>query len=262
MFFLSSTFPHGPRSIYLFIMSISAYLFTISASWGCYFVDVNATFSAKSNSGGQIFDDYSAGFGLYSYEDGAENSDNKFNWLCYTYSDEQKDRLDSKFKTAVSFATMANIFVGIAMVFLIFTCCVQFTLPMMKILGVLMLIGSFCQVFTFLVFSSDLCSEFECTFYLGAGMSIAAVLVALASGILAFFVPGSVEPFTSEQGGPAREPFQPGTVTETETIMPDGSTKITRTTVNFDNSKTIEETVYDPPGGNDQYYDETAAVHT
>ena len=90
-------------------------------------------------------------------------------------------------------------------------------------------------------------------------MSIAAVLVALATGIVTCCLPASVEPFTSEITGPTREPFQPGTITETETIMPDGSTKITRTTVNFDHSKTIEETVYDPAGG-EQYHDEPDAL--
>ena len=238
-------------------MSISAYLFTISASWGCYFVDVDATFSAKENSKGELFDDYSAGFGLFSYEDGAENRDSGFNWVCYTYSDEQMDKLDSTFKSARSFAVAANVFVGIAMIVLLSTCCIQFSLPMVRITGIMMLIGSACQVFTFLVFSSDLCNDYDCKFYWGAGMSIAAVLVALACGIVAFYVPPSVEPFTSELGGAAREPFQPGTITETETILPDGTTKITRTTVNLDNSKTIEETVYDPP---EEYHDEPDAV--
>lgn len=248
------TFPHGQRSIYLFILSISAFLFTISASWGCYFVDVNATFSAKLESKGQIFEEYTAGFGLFSYEDGTEESDSNFEWMCYAYSEEQLANLDGNFIAARSFAVMANIFVGMAMLFLLCTCWVQYDLSMMRVLGVLMLIGSFCQVFTFLVFGSDLCDRFDCDFYLGAAMSLGSVLVSLVSGILAFYIPASVEPFTSETY--SREPFQPGTITETETIMPDGSTKITKTTVNFDHSKTIEETVYDPPAGSNTYRDE------
>jgi len=257
------TFPHGQLSIYLFVTSISAYLFAISASWGCYFVDVNATFSSRQGSNGQIYFDHNAGFGLFSYEDGFEEKDNKFNWVCYAYSQDQLDNLDSTFKAARAIAVAANAMIGLSMIFLLLTCCVQFSPVALKLIGALVIAGGFFQAITFIVFQSELCSDpFECQFYLGAGICIAASATALITGFVTVCLPRGVEPFLSEVGGPVNEPFEPGTVTETETIMPGGTTKITRTTVNQDGSKTIEETVYDPPSGgteqfdDDEYYDD------
>mmetsp|Transcript_14179 Transcript_14179/g.39242 ORF Transcript_14179/g.39242 Transcript_14179/m.39242 type:complete len:263 (+) Transcript_14179:108-896(+) len=255
------TFPHGQRSIFLFISSISAYLFAISASWGCYFIDVNATLSSREGSGGRLYDDFGAGFGLFSYEDGFDNKENNFNWICYAYSDEQLENLDSSFKTARGIAVVANAMIGVAMIFFLCTCCVQFSPVALKLIGALMVSGGIAQFMTFIVFSSDLCSDpYECKFYLGAFICIAAAVTAIVTGIFANCLPASVEPFTSDTGGKAREPFEPGTVTETETIMPDGTTKITRTTVNQDGSKTIEETVYDPPGADDDHFEDDEAL--
>mmetsp|Transcript_4437 Transcript_4437/g.5812 ORF Transcript_4437/g.5812 Transcript_4437/m.5812 type:complete len:273 (-) Transcript_4437:422-1240(-) len=243
------TFPHGHLSIYLFITSISAYLFAISSSWGCYFIDVDATLSSREGSSGELFDDHSAGFGLFSYEDGFKSDGEKFNWICYAYNQEQLDSLDSTFQTARAIAVVANVMIGVSMLFLILTCCVQYSPVFLKLIGALMISGGIAQGATFIIFQSDLCSgdPFSCKFYLGAGICIAAVITCWVTGIIAVLLPASVAPFNLENGGPTREPFEPGTVTETETIMADGTTKITRTTVNQDGSKTIEETVYDPP---------------
>lgn len=249
------TFPHGHLSIYMFITAISAFLFALSASFSCYFLDINASFSSREGSGGELIlnnpitdESVSSTVGLFMYEDGYKSGDDKFNWVCYVYDDEQVDFLDSNFKTARFMGAVAIGVLGISMILLALTCCVQYQSFALKLAGILMIVGGFCQCATFIIFQSDLCSDpFECKFYLSAGICIAAVLTAWATGVLAMLLPPSVEPFTSEDGGPAREPFEPGTVTETETIMPDGTTKITRTTVNPDGSKTIEETVYDPP---------------
>jgi len=217
---------------------------------------VNATFSSREGSNGRLFQDSEAAFGLFSYEDGFE-SDGDFNWICYAYSDEQLDQLDSTFKTARGIAVVANAMIGLSMIFIAFQCCIQYSPVALKLMGALMVAGGICQAATFTIFQSDLCSDpYECKFYLGAGICIAAVITALITGILTTCLPRAVEPFASDNGGRAREPFEPGTVTETETIMPDGTTKITRTTVNQDGSKTIEETVYDAPGADEQFDDD------
>ena len=185
--------------------------------------------SSRDGSGGQLFPEHSAGFGLFSYEDGFKSEDEKFNWMCYAYNQDQLDALDSTFKTAHTIDVVASVMIGVSMLLLVLTCCIQYSPVALKIIGALVISGCVMQAATFIIFQSDLCSDpFTCKFYLGAGICIAAVVTCWVTGIIVVLLLPSVAPFSFEDGGPPREPFEPGTVTETETIMPDGTTKITK----------------------------------
>lgn len=248
----------------MFITAISAALFSVSSTFGCYYVQVDATYSSRDGNAARLFttdpetgEGMKSSIGLYMYED-AFKTEGKFNWVCYPYEQEKIDTFDDSFQTARAVGIVGVAVLGIAMIFLTMTCSVQYRLWFLRLSGILMIVGGAFQAATFIIYQSDLCSDFDCQLYLSGYIAIACAITAWATAILAFCLPPSVEPFTHEYDGPARDPFEPGTVTETETSMPDGTTKITRTTVNPDGSKTIEETVYDPPtmDGDEEQFDD------
>ena len=144
---------------------------------------------------------------------------------------------------------MANVFTGISMILLIFASCFEFSASVLRGVGCLLTSGSLFQCLSFLIFASNvLCDDpLNCEIYVGAGFSIAAALVAMVCSIVCFQLPPAHDEFEDPRPGieqPA--PFQPGTVTKTETDMPDGTKKITKTTVHGDGSQTVEEAIIDP----------------
>lgn len=62
---------------------------------------------------------------------------------------------------------------------------------------------------------------YNATFSVGSGLAIGAACLALITGLLIISAPLAQSPI--EQAGV--QPFAPGTVTKTETVMPDGSRK-------------------------------------
>lgn len=122
------------------------------------------------------------GIGLYSYED-LQNTRQ-----CYVYSQAALDHfLDPPFKAARAFAVMANLCTGVTMICLICLSCMSFTKLVMKMVGCLSLLGGLFQCFTLLIFASEICTKGGgCTFYIGAGLSIAAALLAMINGCFIF----------------------------------------------------------------------------
>jgi len=237
-------FPHGKVSIYTMILGIATYLFSQSSTGGCYYVEVHAELSEVSGIF-SIIPGRKSGFGLLSYEDQYRNTGE---WTCYYYTDEMLDNFDAAFKAARAFGITANVLTGIGMILLILASCFEFSASALRGLGCMLIAASFFQCLTFLIFASDvLCDDpLNCSVYVGAGFSIAAALVAMVCSIVCFQLPPAHDPFEDPRPGieqPA--PFQPGTVTKTESTMPDGGKKITKTTVHGDGSQTVEETIID-----------------
>lgn len=205
------------------ILSICAFISIAAAVNGCFYVRIN----------GQ-------GVGLFSFEDPSFGSD----FSCTSYSSRVVDNFDSGFKAARAFGVMAYICIGIGMILTIMAACMEFSPAALKGTGMLFMLGSIFALITFSVFSSFICGGSVCDFYAGAGLVIVTMFLAVFAGLVCFKLPPAKEP-TQDMTMPAQETPAPGTETTTEVVMPDGTKKITKTTVNADGSKTVEETVTD-----------------
>ena len=105
-------------------LALSAAFMSLCAVWGCYFIQVNESFTSMSgNEGLTSLTEGKAGWGLFTYEDGRRTEDDH-DWKCYRYSDEQEDLLDDPFATAQLVGFVSNVLLGIAaLLFLLGSCC-------------------------------------------------------------------------------------------------------------------------------------------
>lgn len=214
----------------------------LSSTWGCYYVEMDATFSR--NFPGPI-PELKSGVGLFSYEDVLDFDNKNSQIACYYYTSSHLDSMDASFKTARAFGILGNIFAGMGMISLIAISCVDYPTTFLRLIGFFMLCAGICQSLTFLIFNAGICDDFDCGFFIGAGMAIGGVLVSLvAAGVIAQIPPSSEATLGGNHGQPVA--FAPGTKTVTETVLDDGTKKIITTTVHADGSKTIEEEILVP----------------
>jgi hypothetical protein len=227
------------------ILSIVSYICHIIASNLCSYVQVNGALFDFPPYGSSGFGGEKYGVGLFSYEDQFESD-----WTCSAYSREMIDDasyFDAGFKTARAFAIMSNVFVGVGMICLMVSACVEFTPKGMKLLGFLFGAGSLCELLTFSFFASSVCDDFgSCHFHVGAGFAIIGMTLSFVTALVTLKIPPAKE--TTFEGVPAPKVALPeaGTKTVTETDLPDGTKKITETIVNADGSQTVTETVVLP----------------
>jgi hypothetical protein len=246
-FVYCSSWPHGKTSVFAMILSIVSYICHILASNLCSYVQVNGVLFdfppyglSSSGRGGAKY-----GVGLFSYEDQFESE-----YTCTAYSSNMIDNasyFDAAFKTARAFAIMANVFVGVGMICLCISACVEFTPTAMKLLGFLFGAGSLFELLTFSFFASSVCDDFgSCHFYVGASFSIISTTLSFITALVTLKIPPAKE--TTFEGVPAPILALPeaGTKTVTETYTPDGTKKITETMVNADGTQTVTETVVLP----------------
>jgi hypothetical protein len=249
-------FPHGKGSILALLLALITVAFSYSASGGCFYVQVGASLTTA---GPVIAPGVSAGWGLYSFEDatplaGTYNTTDA-NYTCYAYTSEQIDEMDSPFRAARIFAMFGNGFLAISMFLLLISSCMQFNQGGLLAIVTMLLMGGTFYCLTFIFYASNLiCGQYGCDFSIGSGLAIGAILFAFLTAAIVSKLPGGESsPFredeapmpASQQSQSQSQPqaFAPGTQTITETIMPDGTKKITKTTVNANGSKTVEETV-------------------
>jgi hypothetical protein len=201
-------------------------------------------------------------------------------FVCLSYSSEQMENLvDTPWKAARVFSILAIALNGVSMLFLIAASCVKYHPVVYSGIATSSILGSFCIMFTFLMFASDTLSQYNPKFWLGGGMALLGFLCALGTGICCLLVAPqtsvktynlsssasrsaapsdgnkiSVVPKRNFPAPPRNsslsprpeqgpEAFAPGTETVTESILPDGSKKVTTTRVDYDGSKTITETI-------------------
>ena len=118
--------------------------------------------------------------------------------------------------------------------------CFAFNPGASRFLAVISFIGSICELFTFLIFLTDLCWQNTCKFNVGAGLAFVSSLLSFVNLVLVF----KLQPMTSKEtnmlyGAPG---LTPGTTLVSEASLLDGSQKIVKATVNADGSQTVEET--------------------
>jgi hypothetical protein len=254
-------FPHGKGSICALILALITVVFSYSASGGCYFVQVGASLTTA---GPVIAPGVSAGWGLLSFEDATalSNSTNAtsddVDYACYVYTEEQLDEMDAPFRAARIFAMFGNGFLAISMFLLLISSCMQFNQGGLLAIVTMLLIGGTFYCLTFIFYASNLiCGQYGCEFQIGSGLAIGAILFAfITAAVVAKLPADSRGPFREGEAPmpvqqqhqqqsqlQASQAYAPGTQTISETVMPDGTKKITKTTVNADGSKTVEETV-------------------
>lgn len=227
-------------------LSIIGYVLMINATWTCnyFLIDGYLTYN-----GTYFVSDPSQqkGVGLFSFQ-GLDPEYNQY-WYCYQYSQSQLQNsgfLDGPFKAGLAMGILANICLGITMVAMLAIGCVSFAMSAIKVIGILCMFGSLFAILTFVTFGSALRdSPYNATFFIAPGVAIAASVVAFITGVIVLMLPPAkpADPYESE---PTPQPYEPGTETVTETTMPDGTKKITKTKVNPDGSQTVEETVIKP----------------
>ena len=230
------------------VLAIVGYVLMINATWTCnYFLtDGYVTYNSSEYFVVDTDGTQRGGVGLFSFQ-GVDDTGQY--WYCYRYNEDQVQNsgfLDGPFKAASALGIISNICLGITMVLMIAIGCIALSPTAITFVGCLCLFGSLCSVLTFVAFASDLTKPpYNGTFFIGPGVAIAAALVSLATGVVVLKIPpaSDADPFMGE---PEPQPFQPGTVTVSETTMPDGTKKVTKTTVNPDGSQTVEETVITP----------------
>lgn len=226
-------------------LALSAAFMSLCATWGCYFIQVDHSFSTLGGEGLTPLEDGKAGWGLFTFEDGRRDLEDH-DWKCYRYSDEQEAKLDDPFMTAQILGLVANVLLGIAALLFILASCCAFPRLIVLVTCIIELLGGLCMGATLLVFSTEFCSDpYSCRFYAGALFAILATVVALINCVVMYTLQPAKYLFDEPIRDGSMVAFSPGTETVTETRMMDGSRKITKTTTHDDGAQTIEDTVYD-----------------
>lgn len=132
------------------------------------------------------------------------------------------------------------------MILSFFMACFSFDTSWTKLCGWCLLLASLFEFLTFTGFASGICEGNQCTFSIGAGLAIlGGVNAFLTAGIFMKIQPYQAPP-TAGLAIPGGD-LAPGTVQVTEEMLPDGTKKTIKTTVNEDGSRVVEETVEVPP---------------
>lgn len=222
------------------LLSVCTYICVLISTNACFYVQIEGFLVDVPPNFGVSSVSRTSGVGLFTYQD---RFDSDFTCSAYT-SDMVEDApyFDASFTTARVFGGLANGFIALSMVLLIVMSCMEFAPAAIKGVGCMLIAGSVFELLTFTIFGSDLCEQFtSCKFSVGAGFAIAAFTLSFMTGMLCFKIP-PVKERENFMPPPAPQP-QVGTQTTTEVIMPGGTKKVTKTTVNADGSKTVEETV-------------------
>lgn len=261
-----SIFPNGPIGIIALIFAIVGYLLGATANNSCFYVSVDLT--GVTGLDIQGLNDF--GFGLWSREDVVED-------YCVPYNqDDIDDFFDATWKAARAMAVIANICGGVTMIITICLSCVSIPKMFLNFTTFLSAAAGFFESLTFIAFSSDICQNFNCNFAWGAACAIGAIVVYFFNACLLYSIP---EYEREESDRPAAASTVPGTVNPppgsvsvTQTVLPDGTKKTIRTTINAgknpffcvrahrvrtttlsiyntfnaDGSKTVEETIEHP----------------
>ena len=227
-------------------LALSAAFMSLCATWGCYFIQVNHTFSTLGSEGLTSLGDGKAGWGLFTYEDGIRREDDN-DWKCYSYTDQQEDKLDDPFMVAQLMGLVANVLLGIAaLLFLLGSCC-AFPRTIVLATAFIEFLGGAALMCTLIVLSTEYCSgDYECRFYVGAFFAVLGSVVALINSCVMCTLKPAKYLFDPATKDGTLAAFSPGTETVTETRMFDGSRKVMKTTTHDDGAQTIEETVYAP----------------
>lgn len=231
------------------VFSFIAYAVGVTANNGCYYVTIDL--SEETDVDLPSIQDF--GFGLWSRQDNWDNHPfDTVIYYCVEYPQSDIDYFfDSKWKAARAMAILAGICGGVTFIICICLSCVSIqSKTFLHFTVFLSAAAGFFQSLTFIAFSSDICKEYGCSFGWCAGSAIAAMFLYWINAFILSRIPPYVGNEQEELYTPAAVPVTqdppPGSVSVTQTVLPDGTKKTIRTTVNADRSKTVEETIEYP----------------
>ena len=195
-----SKFPYGKsHTIIALIFSIAAYGCAVNTTYDCHLVSGDTAPALDSifryPPQGQTF-----GLGLSRFEETFQNDD------CVTGTQSAYDKiLDVKWKAAAWMAVCANVCLRISMISIICMTCMALPAKIIKVIGLLLFFGFFFESLVFIIYSSDVCRTFACSFSARSGTGVAAMILALLSAAVVCNFP------------PYVDDFLPGTIQDTET---------------------------------------------
>ena len=237
-------------SAWALLFALVAFSLTVCASYGCFYVSVTIPDGTKI--GGFTFEG-SMGFGFVSHSTNGYQINgitySSGNYECTPWSSDAMDHLfDAAWTTARVFGVLAYVCIGISMLAAFVMSCMSFSKNLIRVFTGLLFLGSLCELLTFVAFASSVCTDYNCKFDTGAGLAIGGSIAAFIAGILFSKIPladrdDDFIPAVISSGGGGEAP---GTVTVQETVEPDGTKKIVKTTVNEDGSKTVVESIERP----------------
>lgn len=237
-----SVFPHGRRSVFVLLASLVAYFLNGSSAGTCYYMEVDSLDGPLLS-----FDPVWVG-------PAGHNLDNSW---CDPWSDtERQFYFDSAMDTGFGMASASGLLALICAIGACVLSCATCETCCLKCLGVSFIVeGIFCLL-SLIVLSSEFCDKYNCTFGIGAGLTIPAAIAAGVAG--GFFI--TTPPYVDAESGVIATPViastsavqeavtdaPPGSVQVVQEYLPDGSKKTIRTTVNTDGSMTVQETIETP----------------
>jgi len=229
-------FPHGKsHTLIALIFSIAAYGCAVNTAYDCHLVSGDAAAALEEGIFRYPPQGQTIGLGLFRFEDTFQNDE------CVTWTQNAYDNLlDNKWKASAWMAVCANVCLGISMISIICMTCMALPDKFIKVIGLLLFFGFFFESLVFIVYSSDVCTTFACSFSAGSGTGVAAIILALVSAAVVCKFPPYVDDFLP---GTVQDTETPGTVTIKTVMEPDGTKKTITTTVNPDGSHTVEEVI-------------------
>jgi len=262
------SYPHGTVSVFAGALAIFSWAITWTASGTCHFVQVDLGEQLVDNDitgfpSTREEEDQWLSFGLFVHEKYMDD-------YCTDYSSYQQDVLfDAKWRTARAFSGMADFFGFCVMVFTVLMACMATHPKFIRNLALACVLIGFLSIMMLVGLASQICKDmYECHLGRGTIYSIIGTTTWFMTAVCVAKIPppkmredgdgeeqrpinlNFQQELGSNGGGDATTPpevemakkLPPGTVTQTETILPDGTVTHLVTTVNKDGTQTETKT--------------------
>lgn len=133
--------------------------------------------------------------GLLSYQNTIPDS----NHLCISYSEQQVEEFDSFFRAARACSLLANMFLGVSVLFLMCMSCIAVRYSVVTILSGAVLLGGLLQGMTLLVYFSSFSCD-ACRVHFGSGLALLGAIASMACGGVVCHIPEAPYDYYDEDG--------------------------------------------------------------
>ena len=146
-----SSMPNGNKVWVMIAFSSLAWIFSIAATGQCTFMKRVVEYSLKESEAKHPLFHESRGVGFYGWEAASQ---------CYNYAINGKEpTFDSVYSAARAFTGVADSIGGIALIGALFTSCFPANKAIFRVLAVLLLVVSFFEMLSLILFASTLCKD-------------------------------------------------------------------------------------------------------
>ena len=159
-------------------------LFTSIVKWNCDYLSADVSLSKTFTGFRNVPEGQdNAYYALGTYEDKFQPPEDD-SWEYKRYNSDQLDDMGAAFRAARIFALVGMGLIGIPAIVLLAVPCVEYKQYVFKGCGMMLLLGSVCEVLTFLSFGSDLCKDYNCNWEIGSLPAMASTVLAICTGVL------------------------------------------------------------------------------